>query len=83
MVEQSFQPMGAKIEKQGGNFVLTIPAEMLSDQLLQQLSDWVKVLNLIHKTHMTEEAARELSEMLKESWWNANRKALLERILAT
>ncbi len=72
--------MTAQIAQKEGNWVLTVPKQMLSDEFFKRLTEWVDYLNLVQQSQLTEGQAWELSESLKESWWKANRERMLQKI---
>ena len=72
--------MTATIAQQEGNWVLTVPKQMLSDEFFRRLTEWVAYLNLVQQSQLTGERAWELSESLKETWWKANSERLLQKI---
>lgn len=72
--------MTATITQSEGNWVLTVPKKMLSDEFFRRLKEWVEFLNLVQKSQVTEEEAWQLSESLKEEWWKSNKERLLEKI---
>jgi hypothetical protein len=66
------------IVRNGDNFLLTIPKNLLSDNLIQRLLRLIEFQEVVKNNQMTEADADLLSEEIKEKWWNDNKEWLLK-----
>ena len=64
----------------GQNWVLTIPKNLISDKEIQKIIDLLYFNNLVKSSEMTEQKAWQLSEDLKEQWWQTNKDHIMARI---
>lgn len=60
--------------------ILKFPKQLLSSDYVQQFLERLRIEAIVEKSKLTEEQAGELSEQLKEDWWNKNKDKLLRRI---
>jgi len=60
--------------------ILKFPKQLLSSDYVQQFLERLRIEAIVEKSKLTEEQAWELSEQLKEDWWNKNKDKLLRRI---
>jgi hypothetical protein len=66
------------IVRNGDNFLLTIPKNLLSENLIQRLLRLIEFQEVVKNNQMTEADAEQLSEEIKEKWWNDNKEWLLK-----
>jgi hypothetical protein len=66
------------IIRNGDNLLLTIPKDLLSDNLIQRLLRLLEFQEVVKNNQMTEVQAEELSEEIKEKWWNDNKAWMLK-----
>ena len=62
------------------NFLLSIPKELLTDKMVQKLISLIEFRELIMDNAMTEKQAFDLSEEIKEKWWQENKDWFLKDI---
>ncbi|MDL1955536.1 MAG: hypothetical protein LWW95_00585 [Candidatus Desulfofervidus auxilii] len=60
--------------------ILKFPKQLMAMDYVQQFLEKLRVESIIEKSKLTEEQAWELSEQIKEEWWNKNRERILKRI---
>ena len=65
---------------QNKNFLLSIPKELLTDKMVQKLISLIEFRELIMDNAMTEKQAFDLSEEIKEKWWQENKDWFLKDI---
>ena len=65
---------------QNKNFLLSIPKELLTDKMVQKLISLIEFRELIKDNAMTEKQAFDLSEEIKEKWWQENKDWFLKDI---
>lgn len=68
------------IKRKGDNYILTIPAHLISENHIRCLMEWLSFEELRQKSQLTESVARELSEAAKENWWKENSARILSKI---
>jgi hypothetical protein len=66
------------IIRNGDNLLLTIPKDLLSNNLIQRLVRLLEFQEVVKNNQMTEAQAEELSEEIKEKWWNDNKAWMLK-----
>lgn len=66
------------IVRNGDNLLLTIPKDLLSDNLIQRLLRLLEFQEVVKNNQMTETQAEALSEEIKEKWWNDNKAWMLK-----
>ena len=66
------------IVRNGDNLLLTIPKDLLSDNLIQRLLRLLEFQEVIKNNQMTQTQAEVLSEEIKEKWWNDNKAWMLK-----
>jgi hypothetical protein len=66
------------IVRNGDNFLLTIPKNLLSDNLIQRLLRLIEFQEVVKNNQMTEADTEQLSEEIKEKWWDDNKEWLLK-----
>jgi hypothetical protein len=62
------------------NVSIVFSRNLINDKDLIDLLDKVRVKNLISKSQLTEEDARNLDTELKSNWWKKNRGRFLAKI---
>jgi hypothetical protein len=62
------------------NVNIVFSRNLINDKDLIDLLDKVRVKNLISKSQLTEEDARNLDRELKSNWWKKNRDRFLAKI---
>lgn len=61
-------------------FTLTVPKELIENKLVQKLMFLIRFNELIKGNAMTEKQATELSETIKEQWWQENKDWFLKDV---
>lgn len=69
------------IIRNGDNLLLTIPKDLLSDNLIQRLLRLLEFQEVVKNNQMTEVQTEELSEEIKEKWWNDNKAWMLKDLV--
>ena len=65
---------------QNKNFLLSIPKDLLTDKMVQKLISLIEFRELIKDNAMTEKQAFDLSEEIKEKWWQENKDWFLKDV---
>jgi hypothetical protein len=60
--------------------ILKFPKQYVSADYVQQFFERLRLEVIVEKSKLTEEQAWELSENLKQEWWQRNKENLLKRI---
>jgi len=60
--------------------ILKFPRDLLSDGYVQDFFERLKSEMIVRKSRLSEEAAWELSEEIKQDRWKKNRERFLKRI---
>ena len=60
--------------------ILKFPKQFASTDYVQQFLERLRLEAIVEESKLTEEQAWELSEQLKQEWWQKNRDKLLKRI---
>ena len=60
--------------------ILKFPKQFVSSDYVQQFLNRLRLEAIVQKSRMTDEQAWELSEQLKQEWWQKNKEKLLKRI---
>lgn len=68
------------IIKNGDSLLLTIPKDLLSDNLIQRLLRLLEFQAVVKNNQMSEVEAEQLSEEIKEKWWNDNKDWMLKDV---
>ena len=68
------------IIRNGDNFLLTIPKNLLSDSLIQRLLRLLEFQEVLKNNQMSAADAEQLSEEIKEKWWNDNKDWMLKDV---
>ena len=69
------------IIRNGDNFLLTIPKNLLSDSLIQRLLRLLEFQEVLKNNQMSAADAEQLSEEIKEKWWNDNKEWMLKDLV--
>jgi hypothetical protein len=67
-----------KMEDQ--NIILKFPKRLMSEEYINRLIERLEVEETASRNQMTEEEAWEISEEIKEKWWNEHKDDFLNRI---
>lgn len=59
--------------------VLKFPRQLASSVHVQEFLEWLRIESILEKSEMTDEQAWELSEKIKEDWWQKNKDIFLQR----
>jgi hypothetical protein len=68
------------VKRVNDEIVVRFPKELLSNDELEHFLRRLRLEEVISKSRMTEELAWEISEEIKESWWEKNKDKFLEDI---
>ena len=68
--------------KQGNDFILTFPKDLLTEKQISKLMELIDFERLTRNNKMSPDDADELSEQLKSDWWKANETRILGKINA-
>lgn len=60
--------------------IIKFPKQYISADYVQQFIERLRLEAIIEKSNLTEEQAWELSEQLKQDWWQKNKEKILKRI---
>jgi len=60
--------------------IIKFPKQYVSADYVQQFIERLRLEAIVEKSKLTEEQAWELSENLKQEWWQKNKDNLLKRI---
>lgn len=72
--------MTAKVSTEGENWIFTIPKSLMSESYVQKLLDRLAFYELAQTSELTADQAWELSETVKDEWWQANRARIMAKI---
>ena len=70
------------IVSQGENLILTIPKYLVSEKEIQKILELLRFYDLVKSSEMTENKAWQLSEEIKEVWWETNKNRIFAKINA-
>lgn len=59
--------------------VVKFPKQLVSSAYVQDFLERLRLENLIQKSQLTEEQAWQLTEEIKEAWWQKNKEGFLQR----
>ena len=60
--------------------IIKFPKQFISTDYVQQFLERLRLEAIVEKSKLTEKQAWELSEQLKQEWWQKNKEKLLKRI---
>ncbi len=60
--------------------ILKFPKQFVSADYVQKFLERLRLEAIVEKSLLTEKKAWELSEQLKQEWWQKNKEKLLKRI---
>jgi hypothetical protein len=63
-----------------GEAILKFPKKLVSAACVQQFLERLRLETIAEKSKLTQKQAWELSEQLKEEWWQKNKDNILQRI---
>lgn len=66
--------------RQNDVFTLNIPKDLITDRMVQKLIQLIQFRELTQNNAMTEKQATELSEEIKEKWWQENKDWFLKDV---
>jgi hypothetical protein len=69
-----------EINKEGDVFTIKFKRDDVSEDFLQKLLTKFKIEKLLEKSQLTKEQAWQLSEEIKENWWDENKDWILTKI---
>ena len=61
-------------------FTLNIPKDLITNKMVQKLISLIEFRELIKDNAMTEQQAFDLSEEIKEKWWQENKDWFLKDV---
>ena len=61
-------------------FTLNIPKDLITNKMVQKLISLIEFRELIKDNAMTEKQAFDLSEEIKEKWWQENKDWFLKDV---
>lgn len=69
-----------EIKRENDDIVLRFPKRLVSDAYLEKFIKMLELEEFAAKNKMTEEQAWQISEDIKQSWWEKNKDKFLEDI---
>ena len=60
--------------------IIKFPKQFISTDYVQQFLERLRLEAIVEKSKLTEKQAWELSEQLKQEWWQKNKEKFLKRI---
>ena len=60
--------------------ILKFPKKLVASDYVQKFLDRLRLEAIVEKSKLTEEQARNLSEGIKDRWWQKNKAEILKRI---
>jgi len=60
--------------------ILKFPKQLVSSGYVQEFLERLRLEAIVEKSQLTEEQGWELSEKIKQEWWQKNKDELLKRI---
>jgi len=60
--------------------ILKFPKQLVSSGYVQEFLERLRLEAIVEKSQLTEEQAWELSEEIKEDWWQKNKEKFLKRV---
>jgi hypothetical protein len=64
---------------EANDVVLKFPKQLVSSAYVQDFLERLRTESVLQRSQLTEEQAWELSEELKEAWWQKNKESFLLR----
>jgi len=58
--------------------ILRFPKQLVSSAYVQEFLERLRLEAIVEKSHLTEEQAWELSEEIKQEWWEKNKEKFLK-----
>ena len=60
--------------------IVKFPKQLVASGYVQEFLDRLRLEAIVEKSKLTEEQAWELSEEMKQEWWEKNKEKFLKRI---
>jgi hypothetical protein len=60
--------------------IIKFPKQLMSSTYVQEFLERLRIEAMMEKSQLTEEQAWELSEKIKQEWWQKNKKKFLKGI---
>ncbi len=60
--------------------ILKFPKQLMSSAYVQEFLERLRIEAIMEKSQLTEQQAWELSEKIKQDWWQKNKKKFLKGI---
>ena len=60
--------------------ILKFPKQLVSSAYIQEFLERLRLEAIVEKSQLPEEQAWELSEEIKEDWWQKNKEKFLKRV---
>jgi hypothetical protein len=61
------------VEKTNSELRVTIPNDAVPPKRLNALLDWLRLEEIMQRSHLTETEADRIAEEIKAGWWAANK----------
>jgi hypothetical protein len=68
------------ITQENNDIIIRFSKDLISNNALNKFIEMLRLEELSKQNQMTEQQAFELSEELKENWWNEHKGEILSRI---
>ena len=68
------------IKYKNDDAILTFPKKIVSSKCVQDFIERLILESIVQKSQLTEEKAWELSEEMKQKWWEDNKHRFIDRI---
>ncbi len=62
------------VKAENNQVQVTIPTEGMTPEEVNDFVSWLRVEGIVRRSHLTPDAALQLSEDLKSEWWQANER---------
>lgn len=69
-----------KITFKDDEAILKFPKQLASSDYVQEFLERLRLETIVEKSQLSEEQAWELSEEIKQEWWQKNKEEFLKRI---
>lgn len=60
-------------ENTGSGVRVTIPKDAVPPKQLNALLDWLRLVEIVQRSHLTESDADRIADDIKTEWWAANK----------
>ena len=61
------------VEETNADVRVTIPKDAVPPKRLNALLDWLRLEEIVQRSHLTEEDANRIAKTIKVDWWAANK----------